>query len=164
MGHWLTLSNGMTFNDEPLPPPAATPSLDDELLQDYPRIERPIRLEYGFNIKTGCRVFIDSGCVILDTGNIYIGSRTNIGPNVSLFGATHLIDPIERDGMNGLERGGDITIGDDCWIGGNVTILHDVKIGEGCTIGAGSVVTRVSQMRDVRFSNGFRGRAYEGQD
>lgn len=136
----------MTFNNEPLPPPAATPELDDELLQNYPWIERPIRLDYGFNIRTGSRVFIDSGCVILDTGKISIGSRTKIGPNVSLFGATHLIDPTARDGINAAERGGNITIGDDCWIGGNVTILHDVTIGEGCTIGAGSVVTRVSQL------------------
>ena len=33
-------------------------------------------------------------------------------------------------------------IGDDCWIGGNVTILAGVTIGKGCVVGAGSVVTR----------------------
>lgn len=41
-----------------------------------------------------------------------------------------------------MEFGHPVTIGDDCWIGGNVTILPGVNIGEGCTIGAGSVVTR----------------------
>ena len=35
-----------------------------------------------------------------------------------------------------------ITIGDNCWIAGNVTICGGVTIGEGCVIGAGSVVTR----------------------
>ena len=35
-----------------------------------------------------------------------------------------------------------ITIGDDVWIGGNVTILPGVTIGHRCTIGAGSVVTK----------------------
>ncbi len=35
-----------------------------------------------------------------------------------------------------------MTIGNDCWIGGHVTILPGVAIGDGCTIGAGSVVTR----------------------
>ena len=52
--------------------------------------------------------------------------------------------------MNGLEiaerfyreYGAPITIGDDCWIAGNVTICGGVTIGRGCVIGAGSVVTR----------------------
>lgn len=35
-----------------------------------------------------------------------------------------------------------ITIGDDCWIGGDVTILPGVTIGAGCVIGAKSLVTK----------------------
>lgn len=35
-----------------------------------------------------------------------------------------------------------IVIGEDCWIGSNVTILGGVKIGNGCVIGAGSIVTK----------------------
>lgn len=35
-----------------------------------------------------------------------------------------------------------ITIGDNCWIAGDVTICGGVTIGEGSVIGAGSVVTR----------------------
>jgi len=35
-----------------------------------------------------------------------------------------------------------VTIGNNVWIGGNVTILPGVTIGDNCTIGAGSVVTR----------------------
>ncbi len=34
-----------------------------------------------------------------------------------------------------------ILIGDDCWIGANVTILKGVEIGNGCIVAAGSVVT-----------------------
>ena len=33
-------------------------------------------------------------------------------------------------------------IGDDCWIGRRVMIMPGVKIGEGCVIGAGAVVTK----------------------
>ena len=36
----------------------------------------------------------------------------------------------------------EVVIGDNCWIGGSVTICPNVRIGEGCVIGAGSVVTR----------------------
>lgn len=39
--------------------------------------------------------------------------------------------------------GGTITLGDDCWVGGNVTFLPGITVGNGCTIGAGSVVTKV---------------------
>jgi acetyltransferase-like isoleucine patch superfamily enzyme len=67
-----------------------------------------------------------------------------IGPNVSLYSSTHPIDPDLRNGTKGPELGGHITIGEDCWIGGNVTILPNVTIGNGCTIGAASVVTKVS--------------------
>ena len=33
-----------------------------------------------------------------------------------------------------------VSIGNNCWIGGSVTILPGVSIGNNCTIGAGSVV------------------------
>ena len=42
----------------------------------------------------------------------------------------------------GLERALPITIGDNCWFGANVTVMPGVKIGSGCVIGAGSVVTK----------------------
>lgn len=35
---------------------------------------------------------------------------------------------------------GDVSIGNACWIGDNVTILPGVSVGNGCVIGAGAVV------------------------
>lgn len=35
-----------------------------------------------------------------------------------------------------------VTIGDDVWIGGSVTILPGITIGSNVVIGAGSVVTK----------------------
>ena len=34
-----------------LPPPHDTPADDDDLLKDYPYIEAPIRVDYGYNLK-----------------------------------------------------------------------------------------------------------------
>lgn len=81
-----------------------------------------------------------SSLTILDTSLVIIGDRVQMGPNVSIFGASHETSILSRRKF--VEFGHPIRIGDDCWIGGNVIILPGVTIGEGCTIGAGSVVTR----------------------
>ncbi|KAL3417315.1 galactoside O-acetyltransferase [Phlyctema vagabunda] len=65
--------------------------------------------------------------------------RVDYGTNLS---GTHPTDPSVRNGIRGPELGKPITIGKDCWLGGNVIILPGVTIGDGSTIGAGSVVTR----------------------
>lgn len=36
---------------------------------------------------------------------------------------------------------GPVVLGDNVWIGQNVSVMPDVVIGEGCIIGANSVVT-----------------------
>lgn len=71
---------------------------------------------------------------------VKIGHRVMFGPFVSIFAATHETSVQSRRDI--IEYTGNVTIGDDCWIGGNTTIMPGVTIGKGCTIGAGSVVTR----------------------
>jgi maltose O-acetyltransferase len=73
---------------------------------------------------------------------VKIGSRTLFGPNVQIYTATHPIRPEDRNGTKGRESAKPITIGDDCWIGGAAIICPGVTIGNGVTVGAGSVVTK----------------------
>ena len=61
---------------------------------------------------------------------------------MSLFSGTHPLDPDVRNGTNGPETGAEIHIGEDCWIGGNATILPGVRVGKGSVVGAASVVTK----------------------
>jgi Hexapeptide repeat of succinyl-transferase len=55
-----------------------------------------------------------------------------------------LSDPVLRQDptYSSSSAGADIIVGDDCWIGGHVTILAGVEIGKACVIGANSVVTK----------------------
>lgn len=53
------------------------------------------------------------------------------------------MDPTVHQGLKGSEAGKEVHIEDDVWIGGSVLVQAGVRIGKGCTIGAGSVVTKV---------------------
>ncbi|MCJ1467101.1 hypothetical protein MMC07_005723 [Pseudocyphellaria aurata] len=126
----------------PLPPAAADAEDDAALFEQEPWIEAPIHIDYGTNVHLGANVFINFNCTILDTCLVTIGARTVVGPNVSFFSGTHPLDPAIRNGTKGPEYGKEIHVGEDCWIGGNAIILPGISIGQGATIGAGSVVTR----------------------
>ena len=76
----------------------------------------------------------------MDCAPITIGSHVFIGPRFGAYTALHPLLPEQRN--TGMECAKPITIDDNCWFGGNVTVLPGVHIGEGCVIGAGSVVTR----------------------
>ncbi len=103
-------------------------------------IEPDFRCEFGKNITIGNDVYINFGCVILDCGQITIGSNTLIGPNVGLFSGNHTTDAEERAAGGLIPK--PITIGCRVWICGNVSIVPGVTIGNDTIIGAGSVVTR----------------------
>ncbi|KAL0058754.1 hypothetical protein AAF712_014562 [Marasmius tenuissimus] len=104
-------------------------------------IEPPFKPDYGFNVVFGRKGFANFGLTILDTSLvIIIGDRVQMAFNVSLLTATHSTSVLSR--MKFVEYGLPIVIGDDVWIGSNVQVMPGVIIGKGCTIGAGSVVTK----------------------
>lgn len=107
---------------------------DDEVF-----IEPPFRVDYGPNMSVGKRFYANFNLTVLDSAIVTIGDRVMIGPNVMISTATHETEVASRRAC--IEYAYPINIGDDCWIGGGVTILPGVTIGEGCTIGAGSIVT-----------------------
>lgn len=102
-------------------------------------IEPPFHCDYGYNIHSGENVYFNVNCVVLDCSKVTIGSNVFFGPGVQIYTATHPLDAVER---RTTESSIPITIGNDCWIGGNTVICAGITIGNGCTIGAGSVVTK----------------------
>lgn len=103
-------------------------------------IEPDFYCDYGTNIVIGERFYANHHCIILDGAAVTIGNRVMFGPNVHLYASTHPSDPHAR--ANGDMLAAPITIGDDCWLGGNVCVMPGVTIGKASIIGAGSVVTR----------------------
>ena len=100
----------------------------------------PFYCDYGSQISIGDDTYINFNMTILDEAPVTIGSHVFIGPGCHLLTAVHPLDVEERN--KGTEKALPITIGDNVWFGGNVTVLPGVTIGEGSVIGAGSVVTR----------------------
>lgn len=103
-------------------------------------IEQPFHCDYGCNIKMGPRSFLNYNCVMLDCAPITLGEHVLCGPNCSFLTAIHPTDPEER--LTDRERAAPITLHDNVWLGGNVTILPGVTIGKNTIVGAGSVVTK----------------------
>ncbi|KAF9429667.1 hypothetical protein BGZ76_001146 [Entomortierella beljakovae] len=103
-------------------------------------IEPPFNCDYGCNITLGKGVYMNFNCVILDCGYVDIGDNVFMAPNVQIYCAGHPTNPLIRS--KGVEFGMSIKIEKDVWIGGSSIICPGVTIGEGSTIGAGSVVTK----------------------
>ena len=103
-------------------------------------IQAPFHCDYGKNIEVGENFFANYNFTVLDVGKVRIGKNAQIAPNVSIYTAGHPLHPDSRN--TGYEYGIDVTIGDNVWLGGGVSVMPGVTIGDNCVIGGGSVVTK----------------------
>lgn len=112
MGKYVYQKDSPTINNNPL-----------LKIDNGAYIGRFVSISCGHSIYVGKNVLIADRC--------YIGDIQHGFENISL--------PIKDQY---IVSKGDISIGDDTWIGNNVSILPNVKIGQHCVIGANSVVTK----------------------
>lgn len=103
-------------------------------------ITAPFWCDYGYNIEIGENFYVNHNCVILDCAKVTFGNNVFIAPNCCFSTAGHPIDYKTRN--KGLEFAYPITVGNNVWIGANVTVLPGVKIGDNSVIGAGSIVNK----------------------
>ncbi len=103
-------------------------------------IEALFHCAYARNLFLGDGVYLNAGCIVLDTARIEIGAGSMLGPAVQIYCAEHSKDTALR--AAGYEIAKPVTIGKDVWIGGAAIVLPGVTIGDGAIVGAGSVVTR----------------------
>ena len=97
-------------------------------------------VDYGYHCFIGAGTYINHGAYLMDCAKITLGRHCFIGPNCGMYTAIHPMLPEERN--SGLETTAPITLGNNVWLGGDVTILPGVTIGSNTVIGAGSVVTK----------------------
>lgn len=114
--------------------------LDVEELPEGLDILSPVYVDLGGeNLKFGRFDFFNHGTYFMDNGTITFGDHVFVGPYCGFYTSTHPMDYTSRN--KGLEKALPITIGDNCWLGANVSVMPGVHIGNGCVIAAGSVVT-----------------------
>lgn len=76
-------------------------------------------------------------------GECTIGSRVMMGEYCTIITRNHKFDRTDIPMMDqGFYDEEPVSIGNDVWIGDKVIILPGVHIGDGCVIGAGSVITK----------------------
>lgn len=88
---------------------------------------------------------LDDGLVRFPTAyvgcDVIVGCHVHLLPHSSVSHGCHLGDFVTV--ATGAVLCGDVIVEDDVFIGANATVIHGgIKLGHGCTIGAGVTVTR----------------------
>ncbi|OQA32761.1 MAG: Maltose O-acetyltransferase [Betaproteobacteria bacterium ADurb.Bin341] len=87
-----------------------------------------------------------NGGIVIQAGNgVRLDRSVLLGPGVKIFSGNHDPDDFAKPSLPSAP----IEIGADCWIGANAVILPGVRLLSRTIVGAGSVVTRSVDERNV---------------
>ena len=104
-------------------------------VNNFCKIARTAKVDVGFN-------FNSNGLIISGLGEVKIGDYFHSGENCKIMLGSHDYDYGEAIpyGSSYVKRY--VEIGDFVWLGSDVTISGNVKIGEGAIVAIGSVVVK----------------------
>ncbi len=103
-------------------------------------IHSRFNFDNGKNIHVGDNFLANYNLTVLDVGEVNIGNNVWIGPNTDIYTVNHPLTAAGR--RKRLARVEPVTIGNDVWICGKVTITPGVTIGDNVVVAAGAVVTK----------------------
>ena len=95
---------------------------------------------FSHRMTAGRRVAINVGTYIDAGGGIDIGDHVMVGPHCAISSREHSGEPTGVPMCYQPVQYRKILIGNDVWIGANVSIRGGVKIGDGSVVAAGAVV------------------------
>lgn len=105
-----------------------------------PNVLNGFNCDNGSNITVGDEFLANYNVTILDIAPVTMGDYVWIGPGTMISTVNHPLTPKGRRQHLGIAK--PVTIGNDVWLGGNVTVLPGVTIGNNVVVAAGAVVTK----------------------
>jgi len=104
------------------------------------KIVGPIKIGTIASLKIGKECWIGSGLNIYGNGNVVIGDRCDLAPDISFVTGSHEIGDTNRRAGKGISYS--IEVSDGCWIGARATIVGNIKINKSSIIGTSSLVNK----------------------
>ena len=96
------------------------------------------KFDNGKNIHVGDNFLANYNWTVLDVGKVTIGDNVWIGPNTDIYTVNHPVTAMGR--RDYLAKVLPVTIGNDVWLCGKITVCPGVTIGNNVVVAAGSVV------------------------
>ncbi len=103
-------------------------------------IQPGFHCDWGLNIHVGDNFTANYNVTILDIAPVTVGDNCMFGPGTLITTVGHPVDGARR--RNRIAWAKPVTIGNDVWLGGHVSVMPGVTIGNNVVVGAGSVVTK----------------------
>ncbi len=102
------------------------------------KVVGPIYFYQPFTVGKEC--WIGKNMTINGDGNVYIGDKCDIAPEVTFLTGGHVIGGHDRRAGEGQIY--NIQVGSGCWIGARATLVGDLKVSDGSVIAACACVVK----------------------
>lgn len=124
----------------------------DARVNGFSRFNERTRLGLNFNT---------NGLIVYGAGSVTIGNNFHSGSNVKIYTSSHnyngTMAPYDRSLIHY-----EVVIDDQVWLGSDVTIVGNVRIGEGAIVQVGSVVS--SDIPKFSIAGGNPARVFKSRD